>query len=160
MAVDPLDSQHLFAGTAGDSGIYPDAFLYQSFDGGETWQKSSYGQFLPGCGDWTADIAVDPRNPKHIFVANINNGNICQSTTSGQNWQPYFIWAQQRGIGRAQVVHIHRQPLNIVGLGRQLAVQATDGSTQSIFYLGTSSGVYSQTLTENSYYLPVIFKGD
>jgi photosystem II stability/assembly factor-like uncharacterized protein len=160
MAADPLDPHHLFAGTAGDTGTYPDAFLYQSFDGAETWQKSSYGQFLAGCGDWTADIAIDPRNPKHVFMANINNGNICQSTTSGQTWEPYFIWAQQRGIGRAQVVHIHRQPLNIVGMGGQSAIQATDGSTQSIFYLGTSNGVYSKILSDSYYYLPVVFKDD
>jgi hypothetical protein len=161
LEVVPDDPQHLFAGTAGSTGQYPDSFLFQSRDAGETWAKSDFGQYLPGCGDWTADIAVDPRNTDHVFVANANNGNMCHSVDGGQSWvAPYYIWVLSRGIGKASVVHIHRLPLVIVPdwPASNSSIQAQTVTTQSLLYMGTNSGVYRRILEDSYYYFPVIMK--
>lgn len=67
LAVDPTDSQHLFAAVAGH--LYShggERGVYESTDGGTTWS-----QVLAGDTDTTGavDLAIDPTNPNRVFAA-------------------------------------------------------------------------------------------
>lgn len=67
LAVDPANSQHIFAAVAGD--LYNpggERGVYQSTDGGSTWTR-----VLAGDNDTTGavDLAIDPTNPNRVFAA-------------------------------------------------------------------------------------------
>lgn len=154
MAADPRQPLRVFAGTAGE-GSSIGAFLYISQDGGETWSLADVA--WPGCGGWIGNVVIDPKNPDHIYYAHATNGNICNSFDGGQTWEnpSLFIWAQQWGIGQAQVVDINHLPPG----GSGLSVQAGETITQSLMYMGATSGVYRRILTdEEGIYLPIILK--
>jgi hypothetical protein len=100
-------------------------------------------------------LPIDPKNPDHVYFAHATNGNICYSQDGGQTWQlPLFIWAQEWGIGRAEAVDINNLPPG----GSGLSVQAGETVTQSLMYMGTTSGVYSRILEQRTVYLPIILK--
>jgi photosystem II stability/assembly factor-like uncharacterized protein len=98
LAVDPTNSQHIFAAVAGH--LYNhggERGVYESTDGGTTWN-----QVLAGDTDTTGavDIAIDPSNPNRVFAAmwdhfrepdlrtygGIGSG-VYRSTDGGTNWQ-------------------------------------------------------------------------
>jgi photosystem II stability/assembly factor-like uncharacterized protein len=98
LAVDPTNSQHIFAAVAGQ--LYNhggERGVYESTDGGSTW-----AQALAGDNDTTGavDIAIDPTNPNRIFAAmwdhfrepdlrtygGVGSG-VYRSTDSGTTWQ-------------------------------------------------------------------------
>ncbi len=67
LAVDPTNSQHLFAAVAGH--LYNrggERGVYETTDGGTSWN-----QVLAGDTDTTgaADLAIDPTNPNRVFAA-------------------------------------------------------------------------------------------
>jgi len=67
MAVDPTNSQHIFAAAAGD--LYNhggERGVYESTDGGSNWT-----QVLAGDNDTTGavDLAIDPTNPNRVYAA-------------------------------------------------------------------------------------------
>jgi photosystem II stability/assembly factor-like uncharacterized protein len=158
IAVDWRKPLRVFAGASCSLGDVSDSFFFISQDGGATWEPADFGQYKPGCGGWIANIVVDPKNPDHIYFAHATNGNICYSQDGGQTWElPLFIWAQQWGIGQACVVDINRLPPG----GSGLSVQAGETVTQSLMYMGATSGVYRQILVDSGggpVYLPVILK--
>jgi len=156
MAVDPRQPLQVFAGAAGNGGV-SDSFFYISQDGGENWSLADFGEYQPGCGGWVADIAIDSKNPDHVYFTQDTNGNLCHSRDGGQTWGlPLFIWSQQYGVGQANVVDINNLPPAASGSG--LSVQANQTVTQSLMYMGATSGIYSRILEDRIYYFPLIFK--
>ncbi len=98
LAVDPTNSQHIFAAVAGD--LYNpggERGVYESTDGGTTWN-----QVLAGDNDTTGaiDLAIDPTNPNRVFAAmwdhlrepdlrtygGVGSG-VYRSTDGGTTWQ-------------------------------------------------------------------------
>jgi photosystem II stability/assembly factor-like uncharacterized protein len=161
LAVDWRKPQRVFAGMAGNTGDVTDSFLYISQDGGQSWELADFGQNQQGCGGWVGNVVIDPKNPDHVYFAHATNGNICYSLDGGQTWEwPLFIWAQQWGIGRVEVVDINNLPQGGSPIQTGLSVQAGDTVTQSLMYMGATSGVYSRILVDSgeSIYLPVILK--
>ena len=78
LAVDPITSTTLYAGTNGGDG------LYRSTDGGATWSPHNTG--LPVAGVNT--IAIDPTSPATMYTAVVfgTTGGVYKTTTAGANW--------------------------------------------------------------------------
>lgn len=78
VAVDPTNSNHLFAGhiASGCAGG-----LYESFDGGGTWSKV----LASGLGNDAWSIVVDPSNTDNLYIATLYGGFL-RSTDGGAVW--------------------------------------------------------------------------
>jgi photosystem II stability/assembly factor-like uncharacterized protein len=99
LAVDPRDSNHLFAAVLGHPyGPNTERGLFASTDGGATWQKSLYVDENTGA----SDIAMDPANPDVLYASlwecrqgpwefgneyNGTHGGIFKSIDGGKTWQ-------------------------------------------------------------------------
>src|SRR6266404_1709113 len=76
MAIDPVNPSRIYAGTF--EGIY------RSTDGGKTWK--SPGKTSPRLGALIPRaLAIDPKTPSTLYVANINGG-VSKSTDRGDTW--------------------------------------------------------------------------
>ncbi|MGH7502840.1 MAG: WD40/YVTN/BNR-like repeat-containing protein [Longimicrobiales bacterium] len=65
----------------------PEAGIFRSVDGGETWQKLSRG--LPAVDLGRIALAIDPRNPNTVFalvVAQGEHGGFFRSDDAGESW--------------------------------------------------------------------------
>ncbi len=65
----------------------PEAGIFKSVDGGETWQKLSRG--LPAVDLGRIALAIDPRNPNTVFalvVAQGEHGGFFRSDDAGESW--------------------------------------------------------------------------
>lgn len=103
LAVSPVDSLTLYAGTSGDCD-YPGEGVYASTNGGLTWALTSSG--LPHTDIKT--LFVDPLHPDTVFAATsggclYSGYGLYRSTDGGQSWSaantglpctycPYEIW--------------------------------------------------------------------
>jgi photosystem II stability/assembly factor-like uncharacterized protein len=87
LAVDPANSDHLYAGTAGYG-------LYHSEDGGRNWHALNAGLgWQPGLILRTPTVAVDQTNPDHLALAlaygvgdQILGEGVYESFNGGQHW--------------------------------------------------------------------------
>lgn len=83
---DPFDNNILYLGTDG-SGIY------KSINNGETWKKliDDNNELSPSA--VINQIAIDPQDPSHIFVAAFQNGSgaIFKSEDAGRSWKQIYI---------------------------------------------------------------------
>jgi photosystem II stability/assembly factor-like uncharacterized protein len=72
-----------------------DAALFQTMDGGESWQEmpglrnhGSGSKWQPGAGGMGLHtILLDPKNPKRIFIA-ISAAGVFRTEDGGKTWQP------------------------------------------------------------------------
>lgn len=90
LAVDPGDSQILYAGSWGGNA------LFKSIDGGQTWrtipsEDSSQFRNLE-----VYDIAVDPNDPERIWVA--NNHYVDTSRDGGLTWVTYTFASDENRL--------------------------------------------------------------
>jgi len=76
LAIDPLDPSTVYLVASG----YGTAHLYQSSDGGTTWQESGAG--LPDLP--TSAVVIDPAFPEHVYVG--NDLGVYLSKDGGQTW--------------------------------------------------------------------------
>ncbi len=66
IAVDPQNSQHVYAGTGDRDGYWLEgAGLYESFDGGQTWEEAG----LNSQQRMINKILINPENPQTLFLA-------------------------------------------------------------------------------------------
>ncbi len=93
IAFAPSDPRRVYAGTGeGDSNSRLGVGLLRSLDGGTTWRLLR-STFLSGFGVF--DIAVDPNDPLHVFVATgvidydtfTAFGHLLESTNGGEKWE-------------------------------------------------------------------------
>ncbi len=86
IAVSPVDSNHIFAGTSGNWD-YPGDGIYQTTDGGINWNNNSTS-FLHS--NITA-IRINPQNSSILYAGTIGSGmypgeGIIKSTNGGSSW--------------------------------------------------------------------------
>ena len=87
LAVDPVETQILYAGTAGYG-------AYRSINGGQTWQSINAGLgWQPGLILRVSSIAIDKDNSQHLALAtaigvgsHLAGGGIYETYNSGQHW--------------------------------------------------------------------------
>jgi photosystem II stability/assembly factor-like uncharacterized protein len=93
LAVDPTDSNTLYAGTGGPMNTYAFGAVYKTTDGGATWTKLNGGADLDFA---VADIDIDPQNPGVIWAVTNSfgfggfGGTLYRSGDAGATWQPIF----------------------------------------------------------------------
>ncbi|HEY3644321.1 MAG TPA: glycosyl hydrolase, partial [Gammaproteobacteria bacterium] len=94
--VDPKDPQHLYVGALGHLfGPNPERGVYESKDGGKSWQRILFVDAETG----TADLVMDPADPKTLYAAlwqvsrrpwNFSSGGpgsgIWKTTDGGAHW--------------------------------------------------------------------------
>ena len=107
IAIDPFDSQAIYAGNRNFSGVdYPNAF-YRSKDGGTTWTSFDQSPFLQGPGSGGGDqgtrvfvscVVCDPTTPGRLYAAcreesyDVNNGRgVFVSEDWGETWRPFAL---------------------------------------------------------------------
>ena len=105
IAIDPFDSQRVYAGNRNFSGVdYPNA-IYRSADGGNTWTSLDQTPFLQGAGSRNGDqgvrvyvscLACDPTKPGRVYAAcreegyDVSNGRgVFVSDDWGETWRPF-----------------------------------------------------------------------
>jgi photosystem II stability/assembly factor-like uncharacterized protein len=100
LAVDPRNPDHVFAAVLGHPyGPNEERGLFQSRDGGQTWQKAIYKDENTGA----SDVEIDPTNPDVIYASmwevregpwedgnevNGTGGGLFKSTDGGSTWKP------------------------------------------------------------------------
>jgi photosystem II stability/assembly factor-like uncharacterized protein len=141
LAIDPTNSQHIFAAVAGQ--LYNhggERGVYESTDGGSTWT-----QVLAGDNDTTGavDIAIDPTNPSRIFAAmwdhfrepdlrtygGVGSG-VYRSTDGGTTWQRLTngLPAASSTIGRIGIGLAASNPQRLY-----VIIIQTNGSFQGLY---------------------------
>jgi len=93
LAVDPVDSNHIFVGTFGG--------LFVSDDGGLSWTKVRLG--IGNEEQAVLHIHISPHNPKKVYVGTL--GGLFVSKNRGKRWKPL-----KRGIGPEPVSFILEEP--------------------------------------------------
>lgn len=81
LAIDPLDSEVLYAGTAGFFG----GALYKSTDGGSSWQVIVSSEERMGLSG-VISLAIDPSDPKVLYAGTAQIGAVYKSTDAGMTW--------------------------------------------------------------------------
>jgi photosystem II stability/assembly factor-like uncharacterized protein len=83
LAIDPADPQHLYAASSGNAQPGCPSGIYDSADGGRTWQHLSADAMTgePGA-NWT--LAVDPADFKRLYAG--GDTGTWKSTDGGQQW--------------------------------------------------------------------------
>ena len=83
LSYDPRNPDHIFLGTSTGT-------IFSSADGGHNWSRFAH---LGSGDDYVLDhIAIDPQNPKHMFVSawsveNQQAGDLFRSHDGGKNWE-------------------------------------------------------------------------
>jgi len=93
LAVDPVDSNHIFVGTFGG--------LFVSDDGGLSWKKVRLG--IGNEEQAILHIHISLQNPKKVYVGTL--GGLFVSKNGGRSWRPL-----KRGIGSEPVSFILEEP--------------------------------------------------
>ncbi|MDH3241892.1 MAG: hypothetical protein OEO83_14645 [Alphaproteobacteria bacterium] len=99
IVIDPVDPGRLIIATGGHdarAGKAPGRALYISEDGGDTWTPAA----MNFTQEYSVPLAIDPRNPKHIFSALANGqpprwrrpsgaeSTLILTDDGGKNWRP------------------------------------------------------------------------
>jgi hypothetical protein len=156
LAVDPTNSQRIFAAVAG--ALYNhggERGVYKSTDGGSTWN-----QVLAGDNDTTGavDIAIDPTNPNRLYAAmwdhlrepdlrtygGVGSG-VFRSIDGGTTWQRLAngLPASSASIGRIGIALAQSNPLRLYAI-----VNQTSGPFQG-FYRSENGGDSWTNLSPN-----------
>lgn len=81
VAIDPQNSQHVYAGTGDRDGMWLEgAGLYESFDGGQTWEEAG----LNSQGRMINKILINPENSQTLFLA--TDEGVYRSTDAGSTY--------------------------------------------------------------------------
>ena len=75
---DPLDPRTLYAGL-------PLAGVYKSTDGGTTWHAANQG-ITTGGWEMVGDLAMDPRDSRHLYYTNGMRPGVYESNNGGETW--------------------------------------------------------------------------
>ena len=101
MAVAPSDPQVVYAVMGSHQGV-----LWRSNDGGTHWQLVSKDQAVDARPFYFSHIAVDPKNPEHLFALSMR---LLASSDGGRTWKRiarsihvdnHAIWVDPSGSGR------------------------------------------------------------
>ena len=82
IAIDPVNTNTLYAGSGFSDGIY------KTTDGGNTWVTTSTGLYLTSSSDIVTILEVDPNNTSTVYAAVVGGDSaLYKSTNAGQSWQ-------------------------------------------------------------------------
>ena len=82
IAIDPVNTNTLYAGSGFSDGIY------KTTDGGNTWITTSTGLYLTSSTDIVTILEVDPNNTSTVYAAVVGGDSaLYKSTNAGQSWQ-------------------------------------------------------------------------
>jgi photosystem II stability/assembly factor-like uncharacterized protein len=85
IVVDPITPSTLYVGTIGDCGFFfCKGQVYKSVDGGSRWTATG-NVVLPNSGIYA--LALDPKNPKNLYAASNEFGNLYKSTDGAASWE-------------------------------------------------------------------------
>lgn len=86
LVFDPFDNNIMYAGTDG-SGIF------KSINNGESWKRLIDDNNLLTSSATINQIAINPRDPSHIFIAVFqgSNGGILKTEDAGRSWKQLYI---------------------------------------------------------------------
>lgn len=86
LALDPFDNNILYLGTDG-SGIF------KSINNGESWKRLEDDNNELSSSAIINQIAINPKDPSHIFVAAFQNGNgaIFKTEDAGRSWKQIYV---------------------------------------------------------------------
>src|SRR6185369_5483566 len=83
LAIDPTDSNTVYAGTVDELPTGKKGGLYKSRDGGNSWEAVSTG--LP---DWSGGVSVlviDPTDSRTLYLGTLYEG-VFKSVNGGSSW--------------------------------------------------------------------------
>lgn len=80
LAINPANSNVLYAGTAGRFG----GSLYKSADGGATWRELTGHKYLES---GVISLAIDPAHTRTVYAGTAGRGDVLKSTDAGQTWR-------------------------------------------------------------------------
>ena len=93
LAIDPGDSQIVYAGTAGPLNTYAGGAVYKTVDGGASWTKMNLGNNFDFA---VVDLAIDPNDSDIIWIVTSSfgfggfGGTLYRSTDGGVTWSSIF----------------------------------------------------------------------
>jgi len=136
LAIDPVNSQVIFAGTMGGG-------VSISRDGGKTWQAANNGI---DCHSIDA-IAVDPVSTNIVYIGS-TFGQIYKSTNSGANWTKVF-YPEPGNKGAPHAIVIDPDNTNIVyaGMARDGQGQFSHINPRGIFKSADAGATWDESTT-------------
>lgn len=86
LVFDPFDNNIMYLGTDG-------AGIYKSINNGESWKRLVDDNNQLSTAAIINQIAIDPKDPAHIFIAAFQNGSgaIFKSEDAGRSWKQVYI---------------------------------------------------------------------
>jgi photosystem II stability/assembly factor-like uncharacterized protein len=158
IAVDPLDSGHLYIGVGPGVPNTPPYGIFESHDRGDSWTQLDLNPDEAGI--WA--IVLAPQSPDTIYAATQNR--VYRSHDGGPTWNIYY--EDPTFETTFNTLHIPWLPpgpnINFTAIStgiNQSGIQSqANGQSGSVLYLAASSGLYSRSTGEKSVYLPIVFK--
>jgi photosystem II stability/assembly factor-like uncharacterized protein len=130
LAIDPVDSRVVYAGTAGGAEGFGIGVIMKSIDGGERWRQASTDIQASD----VVDLEIDPEDPQTLYAVTSGriwgaaHGFLIKSTDGGTAWT-----AISAGLPRGRV---ERYPVPL----RAIVIDPHDHST--LYVATTEDGVY------------------
>jgi tetratricopeptide (TPR) repeat protein/photosystem II stability/assembly factor-like uncharacterized protein len=153
VVMDPQNNEHLY--------FTQNASLYESLDGGETWQQIQ----IPACmlSGGISNLAVHPNDGKTIFIMEFNSGDtfscpigIYKSQDSGKTWDQISVSISETELGNNSLAIDPRNPENIFfseGFGGRRLIGSLDGgNTWNNLMEGGCSALAFDTINRNRTY--------
>jgi len=117
IAIDPKNPKVLYCGT-GEANLSADSYagvgLYKTIDGGKTWRLIARA-IRGGLPTRIGTIAVDPRNPNHIWLGGVGHtypteprgamGGLYESKNAGKTWKRHDFVSKEEYRCHSIVIH-------------------------------------------------------
>jgi photosystem II stability/assembly factor-like uncharacterized protein len=128
LAIDPQNSEVLYAGTFVCSGICGGR-VFKSTDAGHTWITPTFLFTDPACSQSISALVVDPQNPRTLYATttdcNDQGGDLFKSTDGGTTWKKTILH-----------VFTYYEAENVI---------AIDPQNPNRIYVGTGYGIATST---------------
>jgi photosystem II stability/assembly factor-like uncharacterized protein len=145
--VDPHDGDHIYIGfgDAYNRGRWLEELLFESFDGGETWQPVRHGEI----GSGVSDLEISKSDPDLIYYLS----PLHRSTDGGLTWERIHTWNQVDDFGRVEQnnIAIHPKDENILFatlMGQGVAKSTDAGKTWKLSTKGMVSTFVTNVATD------------
>ncbi|MCW3990738.1 MAG: YCF48-related protein [Candidatus Bathyarchaeota archaeon] len=145
--IDPHDEDHIYIGFADayNRGRRLEELLFESFDGGETWQPVSHGQI----GSGISDLEISKSNPDLIYYLS----PLHRSTDGGQTWEQVHTWNHVEDFGNVEQNSITIHPtdedtLFATLMGQGIAKSTDRGKTWWLSTTGMVSTFVTNVATD------------
>ena len=130
IAIDPADSQIVYAGTGGPLNTFSSGAVYKTVDGGATWAKMNLGNNF----DFSVvDIAIDPSDSDVIWIVTSSfgfggfGGTLYRSGDGGETWSSIFSLTPFAGAFSTIAVKPNDSNTVFTGSGFGLIAHTFDG---------------------------------